>query len=95
LTPFNIVSGLLISDNAELRRFPIVANLAYRSYISSTLLDIFIEDILKVTQKYIDNLYKKDKWKTFIGSYTGGKKSNLSIYKSSSNLNEEEFKVVI
>jgi hypothetical protein len=59
------------------------------------LLDIFIEDILKVTQKYIDNLYKKDEWKTFIGSYIGGKKSNLSIYKSSSNLNEEEFKAVI
>ena len=46
-------------------------------------------------QKYIDNFCKKDKWKTFIESYIGKKKSNLSIYKSSSNLNKEEFKVVI
>ena len=89
------MSGLLISDNTKLRRFPIVANLAHRLYILLTLLDIFIEDILKVTQKHVDNLYKKDEWKTFIGSYIGGKKSNLSIYKSSSNLNKEEFKAVI
>ncbi len=72
-----------------------VADLAHRSYISSTLLDTFIEDIPKVTQKHVDDLCEKDEWKTFIGSCTGGKKSNSSTYKSSSDSNEEEFKAVI
>ncbi|XTI89225.1 hypothetical protein V2W45_1401204 [Cenococcum geophilum] len=86
------ISGSLISDNAELRRFSIAANLAHRSYISSTLLDTFIKDIPKVTQKHVDDLREKDEWKTFIGSCIGGKKSNLSTYKSSSDSNKEEFK---
>ncbi|OCK95949.1 uncharacterized protein K441DRAFT_63050 [Cenococcum geophilum 1.58] len=66
-----------------------------QSYISSTLLDTFIEDIPKVTQKHVDDLCEKDEWKTFIGSCTGGKKSNSSTHKLSSDSNEEEFKAVI
>jgi hypothetical protein len=43
----------------------------------------------------MDDLRKKDEWNTFIGSCIGRKKSNLSIYKLSSDLNKEEFKAVI
>ena len=47
--PFNIVSGLLISNNAKLYRLSIVTNFAHQSYILLILLDTFIEDIPKVT----------------------------------------------
>ena len=92
---FNAVSGLLISNNAELCWFPIITDFAHQSYILLTLLDIFIKDIPKVTQKHVDNLCKKKKWKAFIRCCTGEKKNNSSTYKSSSDLNEEEFKAVI
>ena len=70
------------------------SNLAHRSYISSTLLDTFLEDTPKVTQKHVDNLCEKDEWKKFIESCTGGKRNNSPTHKSSYS-NEEEFKALV
>ena len=59
-TPFNAMAGSLVDDNAEARRFPMAADLAYRSYISSTLWDTFLEDIPEVvTQEHVIDLRKK------------------------------------
>jgi serine/threonine protein kinase len=85
------MAGSLINDNAEARRFPMAADLAYRSYISSTLWDTFLKDIPNVvTQEHIIDLRKKDGWKIFIASCTGGEPADPFSDKSSGS-NEEEF----
>jgi serine/threonine protein kinase len=70
------------------------ADLAYRSYVSSTLLDTFLEDIPHVTQEFIHDLHEKDEWKNFIAKCTGGEKSGLLAHKSSDS-NEEEFRELV
>src|SRR5277367_6729529 len=70
------------------------ADLAHRSYISSTLIDTFLQDIPEVTQKHVLDLYEKDEWKNFITTCTGGAKSNLFAHKSSDS-NEGEFKALV
>src|SRR5438045_8199524 len=86
--------GSLIDENAELRRFPMASDLAHRSYISSTLLDTFLEGTPKVTEEHVDNLRKKNEWNLFLDSCTGGKKSNSSTQKSSDS-NEEDRKALV
>jgi len=71
-----------------------VADLTHRSYVSSNLLDTFLEGIPEVTQNHILDLYKKDQWKNFIATCTGGENSGSVIYKSSSS-NEKEFRELV
>jgi serine/threonine protein kinase len=70
------------------------ADLAHRSYISSGLLDTFLEGTPEVTRKHANDLREKDEWKDFIASCTGGKKGNSSTHKSSGS-NEKEFKALV
>jgi len=71
-----------------------VADLAYRSYTSSTLWHTFLKDIPDVTPKHVSDLYNKDEWKNFIGSCTGGANSNPFLSKPSGS-NEKEFRELI
>ena len=93
-TPVNAVSGSAISDNTGARRIPIAVDLAHRSYISLTMLDTFLEDTPKVTQKQIDDLREKAEWSNFIVSCTGEEKGPPPTHKSS-NSNEKEFKKLV
>jgi hypothetical protein len=70
------------------------ADLAHRSYISSRLLDTFLEGTPEVTQKDVDDLRKKGEWDAFIATFTGEKKGKISK-QSSSVSNEEEFKALV
>jgi hypothetical protein len=58
------MSGWLIGNNADIRRFPMTADLAHRSYFSSTLLDTFLEGTPEVTKKHVHDLYKMKPWET-------------------------------
>jgi hypothetical protein len=88
------MSGSLIGDNADIRRFPMAADLAHRSYFSSTLLDTFLEGTPEVTKKRVRDLYKMEPWKRFVAKCTGGKNSTSFTPKSSES-NEKEFKVLV
>ena len=70
-----------------------VADLAHRSYISSTLLDTFLKDTPEVMQKQVLDLYEKDEWKDFIAKCTGGEKSGS--FAQSSDSNEKEFRALV
>ena len=70
------------------------ADLAYRSYVSSTLLDTFLKDIPPVDQEFIHDLHEEDEWKDFIQKCTGGEKSDSFAHKSSDS-NEEEFRKLV
>ena len=70
------------------------ADLAYRSYVSSKMLDTFLDGIPEVSQKHIDDLHKKDAWKNFIAKCTGGEKSGSLIH-NSSDPNEKEFRELV
>jgi len=93
-TPFNAVCGSNIDDKAKARQIPMAADLAQRSYISSKLLDAFLEGTPEVTQKHAADLHEKREWNDFIASCTGGKKGNSSTHKSSGS-NEKEFKALV
>ena len=71
-----------------------IADLAHRSYVSSTLLDTFLEDIRDVPQEFIHDLHEKDEWKNFKAKCTGGAKSGLLARKSSDS-NEKEFRELV
>jgi hypothetical protein len=71
-----------------------VADLAHRSYISSRLLDTFLERTPEVTQKHVDDLREKAEWDAFIATCTGGKKGK-TYTQSSSVSNEKEFKALV
>jgi len=90
--PFNAMAGSSIDDNVEARRFPMVADLTYRSYISPTLWDTFLEDIPEVvTQEHVTDLRKKDRWKIFIASCTGGEMADPFSNKSSGYTSYKDF----
>src|SRR5690348_3718865 len=89
-TPFNVMKGSSIISNADIRRFPMAADLVHRSYVSSTLLDTFLKDTPEVTQKHVLDLYEKDEWKDFMAKCTDRKKNDPSTH-GSSDSNEEEF----
>jgi hypothetical protein len=88
------MSGSLISTGVDIRRFPMAADLAHRSYFSSTLLDTFLEGTPEVTGKHVRDHYKMEPWKRFIAKCRGGKNGTLLTSKSSES-NEKEFKVLV
>jgi hypothetical protein len=87
-------SEIQTSYNANIRRFPMAADLAHCSYFSSTLLDTFLEGTPEVTKKHIRDLYKMKPWKRFIAKCTGGK-NGTSFTPKSSESNEKEFKGLV
>jgi hypothetical protein len=97
-TPLNAMSGSsgsLIDDNAVARRFSMVANLAYRSYTSSTLWHTFLKDIPDVvTSEHVSDLHKKDEWKKYMDSCIGGANSN-PFSSEPSGSNEKEFRKLV
>jgi len=87
------MSGSSIYDKARARQFPIAADLAHRSYISSPLLDTFLQDIEKHIpdiKTHISDLSEKDEWKDFIAKCTSG-----SSVGGTSDSNENEFRKLI
>src|SRR2546423_10130672 len=89
------MTGSSIDDNARARRFPMAADLAYRSYTSSTLWHTFLKDIPDVvTSQHVSDLHKKDEWKKFMDSCTDGANSNPFSPKPSGS-NEKEFRELV
>jgi hypothetical protein len=70
------------------------ADLAHRSYFSSTLLDTFLEGTPKVTKKRVRDLYEMKPWKCFIAKCTD-RKNSTSFTPKSSESNEKEFKALV
>jgi hypothetical protein len=70
------------------------ADLAHRSYVSSTLLGNFLKDIPEVAQEHIVDLRTKKAWKDFIDSCTDGERSR-SLTDNPSDSNEKEFKDLV
>jgi serine/threonine protein kinase len=83
------VCGSVTDDKAKARQIPMAADLAHRSYVSSRLLDTFLEGTPEVTQKHVEDLRGKSEWTAFIASCTSGKTGN------SSGSNENEFKALL
>jgi hypothetical protein len=68
------------------------ADLCHRSYISSTLLNNFLEDVPEVTHENVLKLHKKNECEVFIATCTREKKSAAQ---GSSESNEKEFTALI